>query len=200
MKQCYTYWSCKMGNGNQMKGLWRMKLRNKWISDVEEGTVYLWNPFYSHWSMLNGFSLSFFLLHLLFLSVSYDRIRYYKQTQNSVQLLPYIFHRAKKILHWYLDCRWIYRCRYLMYLLTSVCVVASNLESWLDKMTDRLPFHILASRNLCCSGEFQLYVPRFVAFWEVQLSAFLAFRSWYIVKTWWCKLVHAIAEEVSPPY
>jgi len=46
--------------------------------------------------MLNGFSLSFFLLHLLFVNFSYDRIRYYKQTQNSVQLLLYIFHNTKK--------------------------------------------------------------------------------------------------------
>lgn len=51
-----------------------------------------------------------------------------------------------------------------MYLLTSVCVVASKLESWLDKTTDRLPFHILASRNLCCGSEFQLCVPGLLPF------------------------------------
>lgn len=70
-----------------------------------------------------------------------------------------------------------------MYLLTLVCVLASNLASWLNETTERLPFQILDSGNLCCCGVFQLYVPRFVAFWEVQLSAFLAFSSLYIDQT-----------------
>lgn len=48
-----------MGNRNQIKGLWRMKLINKWISDIERGTVYLWKPFYHHSSILTGFCASF---------------------------------------------------------------------------------------------------------------------------------------------
>lgn len=95
-KQHYTYWSCNMGNRKQIKGLWRMKLRNKLISDIEKWTVSLWYAFYSHWSMLNGFSVSFLLPRFFFLNFSYDRIRYYKQTQNPGQLHTYIFHKANK--------------------------------------------------------------------------------------------------------
>lgn len=109
-----------------------------------------------------------------------------------------IFFTKQKILHWYLDHGWTYRCRSLMYLLTSACVLARNFESWLDKTTERFPFHILISGSLCCGGVFQLCVPRLVAFREVQLSAFPAFRALYIIQTWWCKLAHAIAKESSP--
>lgn len=132
MKQHYTYWSCKMGHQNQIKGLRRMKLRNKWVSDIEEWMVCLWNPFCSHWSVLNGFYIScvFFFLFYFVCFFFFKHLVWQNQVLQlnidlSLATAIYLLQR-KNILQWYPDHRWTHDCSYLIHLLTLVRVPACD--------------------------------------------------------------------------